>query len=48
LAQLGSDGLVNTELDVDADSPTGELGLYERSGFVVKDTSILHVKRLIG
>jgi len=43
-----SDGLVNAVLDVDADSPTGAVGLYKRAGFVVTDTSISHVKRLIG
>jgi mycothiol synthase len=42
-----SDGLVKAVLDVDADSPTGAVGLYQRAGFVVTDTSISHVKPLI-
>jgi len=41
-------GFVNATLDVDADSPTGAVGLYERAGFTVQDTWITRVKALIG
>jgi len=40
--------LVSATLDVDADSPTGAVGLYQRAGFVLQDTWIAQVKRLIG
>ncbi len=43
-----ADGLVSATLDVDADSPTGAVGLYQRAGFVLQDTWIAQVKRLIG
>jgi ribosomal protein S18 acetylase RimI-like enzyme len=39
-------GFDTATLDVDADSPTGAFGLYERLGFVVRDTKIAHRKLL--
>jgi mycothiol synthase len=41
------DGYVTASLGVDADSPTGALGVYERLGFAVTDTSVSLVKQLI-
>lgn len=41
-----ADGFDTATLDVDADSPTGAFGLYERLGFVVRDTKIAHRKML--
>jgi mycothiol synthase len=41
-----ADGFDTATLDVDADSPTGAFGLYERLGFVVRDTKIVHRKLL--
>jgi hypothetical protein len=32
---------------VDADSPTGALGLYQRAGFAVENTTIAHTKPLL-
>jgi len=43
-----ADGFVSATLDVDADSPTGAVGLYERAGFAVQDTRITQIKPLIG
>jgi ribosomal protein S18 acetylase RimI-like enzyme len=43
-----ADGFVSVTLDVDADSPTGAVGLYERAGFAVRDTWIAQIKPLIG
>jgi mycothiol synthase len=40
LAEAKADGLTTASLGVDADSPTGALGLYERAGFTVRDTWI--------
>ena len=37
-------GLTTASLGVDADSPTGALGLYERAGFTVTDTWIAQQK----
>ena len=34
-------------LGVDADNPTGALGLYERNGFVVAERSTAWRKRLV-
>jgi ribosomal protein S18 acetylase RimI-like enzyme len=41
-------GFVNVTLDVDSDSQTGAVGLYERAGFVVQDTFVTQTKQLIG
>ena len=41
-----TDGFDSATLDVDADSPTGAVGLYERLGFVVRETRIVHRKTL--
>jgi GNAT superfamily N-acetyltransferase len=42
-----ADGFAAATLDVDADSPTGAVGVYERAGFVLRDTWITQVKELI-
>jgi mycothiol synthase len=44
LAEARADGLTTASLGVDADSPTGALGLYERAGFTVTDTWIAQEK----
>lgn len=41
-----ADGFDTATLDADADSPTGAFGLYQRLGFVVRDTKIAHRKLL--
>lgn len=46
LAAAKADGFDTATLDVDADSLTGAVGLYERLGFVVRDTRIVHRKLL--
>lgn len=46
LTAAKADGFDTATLDVDADSPTGAFGLYERLGFVVRDTKIAHRKML--
>lgn len=46
LAAAKADGFDTATLDVDADSPTGAFGLYERIGFAVVDTRIVHRKVL--
>jgi mycothiol synthase len=46
LAAAKTDGFDTATLDVDADSPTGAFGLYERAGFVVRHTTIAHRKVL--
>jgi ribosomal protein S18 acetylase RimI-like enzyme len=40
-------GFTSASLGVDADSPTGALGLYQRAGFTVQLTSITHMKPLL-
>jgi mycothiol synthase len=40
------DGCVSASLGVDADSPTGAVGVYERIGFAVKDTWVAMAKTL--
>ncbi len=45
LRALRADGLKHAVLDVDAESPTGALGLYQRLGFTVTDRSVSLVKR---
>lgn len=47
LAEARADGLTTASLGVDADSPTGALGLYERAGFAVRDTWIALQKPLL-
>ena len=42
-----SAGFVSVTLDVDSDSPTGAVGLYQRAGFAVQDTWITQTKQLI-
>ncbi|MER7583915.1 GNAT family N-acetyltransferase [Kitasatospora sp. NPDC097691] len=42
---LRADGLERAVLDVDAESPTGALGLYQSLGFTVVDRSVSLVKR---
>jgi mycothiol synthase len=38
------DGALAASLHVDADSPTGAFGLYQRAGFTIADTTITQVK----
>jgi hypothetical protein len=40
-------GFVSASLGVDADSPTGALGLYQRAGFTVMLTSVTNTKPLL-
>ena len=47
LHAIGADGFAAATLDVDADSPTGAVRLYERAGFAVSAISITHTKRLL-
>ena len=44
LAEARATGLTTASLEVDADSPTGALGLYERAGFTVTGTWIAQQK----
>ena len=46
LVALGEEGFRTVALDVDADSPTGAMGLYERLGFRVVRTETLHGRDL--
>jgi ribosomal protein S18 acetylase RimI-like enzyme len=39
---LADEGFRTAALDVDSDSPTGALGLYERNGFRVKRTETVY------
>ena len=41
-----ADGYDTATLNVDADSPTGAVGIYERLGFVTKDTRVAMTRRL--
>ncbi|MFJ8746591.1 GNAT family N-acetyltransferase [Embleya sp. NPDC127516] len=45
LRAMRADGLRHAVLEVDADSPTGALGLYRSFGFTVTDRSMSFVKR---
>nr|WP_237532423.1 GNAT family N-acetyltransferase [Streptomyces sp. SID8352] len=45
LRALRADGLDNAVLDVDAESPTGALGLYQNLGFTITDRAVSLVKR---
>jgi mycothiol synthase len=46
LTEARAAGFTNASLNVDADSPTGALGLYERAGFTVEHTAITQLKQL--
>jgi ribosomal protein S18 acetylase RimI-like enzyme len=46
LAAARADGCDITTLEVDAESPTGAPGLYERMGFATLSTSITVIKNL--
>jgi mycothiol synthase len=46
LATARADGVATAALDVDADSPSGAVGIYERIGFSVQDTWVTQSKRL--
>ena len=46
LTAAKADGFDTATLDVDADSPTGAVGLYQRLEFAVRDTKIAHRKSL--
>lgn len=46
LRAASADGYDTATLNVDADSPTGAVGIYERLGFVVKDTRVAITKAL--
>jgi mycothiol synthase len=47
LSEAKATGFTTATLEVDADSPTGALGLYERAGFTVEHTSITQTKPLL-
>ncbi len=47
LTQAKAAGFTTSSLVVDADSPTGALGLYQRAGFRVDHTSVTHSKPLL-
>jgi ribosomal protein S18 acetylase RimI-like enzyme len=47
LTEASEAGFSSGSLIVDADSPTGAVGLYERVGFTVKHTSITQAKSLL-
>jgi mycothiol synthase len=46
LAAARTDGFQSASLTVDADSPTGAVGIYERLGFAIKSTTVTHRKHL--
>lgn len=46
LTAAKADGFDTSTLDVDADSPTGAVGLYARLGYVTQSTRIVHRKML--
>lgn len=46
LADARSAGFTAASLSVDADSPTGAFGLYQRAGFAIRTTSVTQVKDL--
>lgn len=48
IAAAKADGFESASLHVDADSPTGAVGVYERLGFTVTHTSVAQRKELIG
>jgi len=47
LTEARAAGFASASLGVDADSPTGALGLYQRAGFTVMLTSVTHTKPLL-
>jgi mycothiol synthase len=47
LSEARAAGFTAAALEVDADSPTGALGLYERAGFTAEHTSITQAKPLL-
>ncbi len=47
LAAAGADGFVTASLEVDADSPTGAVQLYQRLGFAVIHTSVAQTKAVL-
>jgi mycothiol synthase len=47
LAEARAAGFDTASLGVDADSPTGALGLYERAGFTVRETWIAELKPVL-
>jgi len=47
LAEARAAGFTSASLTVDADSPTGAVGLYERAGFTVDHTSVTQSKPLL-
>jgi mycothiol synthase len=47
LAEARAAGFATASLGVDADSPTGAVGLYQRLGFAVRDTWITQLKPLL-
>ena len=47
LAEGRAAGFTSASLVVDADSPTGALGLYRRAGFTVDHTAVTHSKPLL-
>lgn len=47
LAEARMAGFATASLVVDADSPTGAVGIYQRAGFTVQDTWIAHLKPLL-
>lgn len=47
LATARAAGFATASLGVDADSPTGAVGLYERLGFAVRNTWIVQLKTLL-
>jgi mycothiol synthase len=48
LAEAKAAGFTSASLEVDADSLTGALGLYQRAGFNVAHTSVTQTKTLLG
>ena len=42
IAAAAADGKTVTSLGVDADNPTGALGVYERLGFAVRQRWVVH------
>jgi mycothiol synthase len=46
LADARSAGFTAASLTVNADSPTGAFGLYQRAGFAIRTTSVMQVKDL--
>jgi len=47
LTEAKTDGFATASLTVDADSPTGAVGIYKRLGFTVQDTWITQLKTLL-